>query len=299
MCAAVPLQRIPASSLSEHTLTWMVPCTSAWRTSLARLIAVAAMTAFAATVLAASPLFPRPLHLTRRIEDPVSHSTATVHEYCAGDQVITIGGEKIAIADHGRQELTEIDRAAGTYSVTTFAALAEASMALTPLAGGRVAPMTANRERWTVMPRSSDAFEIKFTVDAAGGPAKMDVTLDRNVQLSKAALEVLIGASFPHPRGDVHEAILNVASNATGGSGRRPIANNVDASYALPIEQSVTFTLDGETITVKSTVIDVRAEVAPPGMVTIPPGARRIESNAVRLARELREADQLPNTPRQ
>jgi hypothetical protein len=125
----------------------------------------------------------------------------------------------------------------------------------------------------------------------------MHVALDRSVRLSKAALEVLIGAAFPHPRTDVHDAILDVASNRSGG-GQRAIANSDDASYALPIEQSMTFAVDGETITITSKVVDVRYEAAPPATVTIPPGARLVESNTVRLARELREADQLPSAPR-
>jgi hypothetical protein len=269
----------------------------AWRGGIRRVTAIVALLASAVAVFAADALFPRPLHITRRIEDPVSHATTVVQEYCAGNQVITISGDRITIADHGRQELTEIDRAAGTYSVTTFAALAEASMAARPLARHAVAE-AANQERWTATARASDAFDITFATAAAGTPAKMQVALDRNVLLSKAALEVLIGAAFPHPHTDVHEAILNVAASAPGGGNRRVTGSGADASYALPVEQSVTFNVDGQSLTVTSTVIDVRAEAAPPGTVTIPPGARLVESNAVRLARELRDADQLPNAPR-
>lgn len=261
-----------------------------------RLIAAAAMVLFATALAAADALFPQPLHLIRRIDDPVSRSATTIHEYCAGDQVVTLAGEKITISDHARQELTEIDRAAGTYSVTSFADLAAAEAAIRP-SRKRSAPLsTSTASRWTVS-QANDAFEITF---AAKTPAKIGLRLDRNTRLSKAAFEVLIGASFPHVRTDVHDALLSIGERRDGGD--RRIATNAataTATYSLPVEQTVTFDAEGEVITIRSTVLDVRSELVPPGTLLIPPGSRLVESHTVRLARELREADQLPSNPSQ
>jgi hypothetical protein len=273
------------------------------RGSVARLLAVAAIVSVAAAALAADALFPQPLHVTRRIEDLISNTSTTVHEYCAGNQVVTVSGDKVTISDYGRQELTEIDRAAGTYSITPFAELAAAASA-TPLAHRRrVTTNDAGREPFTATAlaspteRGGSGFTVTFA-DSARGPAKLVIGLDPNVRVSRAALEVLIGASFPNTRSTIHEAILSVAANAQGRGDRRIAANAApDASYALPVDQSVTFDVDGESITIHSTVLDVRSELVPPGTVTIPPGSRLVESHAVRLSRELREADQLPNTP--
>jgi hypothetical protein len=265
-------------------------------------MAAAAIISLATAASAADALFPQPLHITRRVDDPISHATTTMHEYCAGNQVVTVSGDKVTISDHGRQELTEIDRAAGTYSVTPFADLAAAASS-TPLARHRVTTNGTAREPWKTSAlshttdRGESGFEITFT-DSARGPAKMEIGLDPNVRVSKAALEVLIGASFPNTRSAIHDAILSVVAQAQGRGDRRVAANaSVDASYALPVDQSVTFDVDGESITIHSTVLDVRSELAPPGTVTIPPGSRLVEAHVIRLARELREADQLPSTP--
>lgn len=72
----------------------------------------------APAVFAATVLFPRPLHLVRRVDDPISKTTATIDEYCGGNRVVTVRGSKVAIADYDAQQLTEIDHAAQTWSVT-------------------------------------------------------------------------------------------------------------------------------------------------------------------------------------
>jgi hypothetical protein len=263
---------------------------------IARLFAVVVCLVFAGGLAAAEALFPQPLHITRRLDDPISHSVTTVHEYCAGNQVVTIAGARITIADHARQELTEIDRVAGTYSVTSFADLAAAEAAVSPK---RVAPMAAQAdatpERWKIA-GNSDAFAITFE-RSTRTPAKMDVRFDRNTRLSKAAFEVLIGAAFPHQRSDVHDALVEV-SRAREGGDRKIISNSLssDPVYALPVDQTMTFEVAGDVLTVHSTVLDVRSELVPPGTLTIPPGSRLVESHTVRLARELREADGLPSS---
>ena len=80
----------------------------------------------ATAVYAAQPLFPVPLHLSRSVDDPLSRSTTTVDEYCVGNRIIAIHGDRTSIADYGKSELLEIDRGKGTYSITRFDELAKA-----------------------------------------------------------------------------------------------------------------------------------------------------------------------------
>jgi len=262
---------------------------------IARLLAAVVCLVFASSLAAAEALFPQPLHITRRLDDPISRSVTTVHEYCAGNQVVTIAGARITIADHARQELTEIDRVAGTYSVTSFADLAAAEAAVSPKRTAPLAaPANARPERWKIA-GNSDLFAITFE-RSARTPAKMDVRFDRSTRLSKAAFEVLIGAAFPYQRSEVHDALFEVGREREGG-GRKIVSNSLssDPVYALPVDQTMTFDVAGDVLIVRSKVLDVRSELVPPGTLTIPPGSRLVESHTVRLARELREADGLPS----
>jgi hypothetical protein len=257
-----------------------------WRGSISAALIVCS---FAFATRAAEVLFPRPMHIVRSIEDPLAGKTITLHEYCAGDRIITVHGSRVLIADYGQQRLTEIDRAAGTYSVTKFEELARA-----------VLPRKPQRGTWKVTPvgvkgaqsgRSLDSFEL--TRDG-GENITMQLGVDRATPLSRAAVEVLIGAAYPHQRRDEHEAVLR----AIGGARReRGIVVNAvaETEYALPYEQTTTIEVDGERLTTRNRVVDLRFELAPEDVTLIPPGARLVESRAVRLARELRELDQLPN----
>jgi hypothetical protein len=107
-----------------------IPFFSNWRRSPVRVRlclrggwgrrAAAVLVVFSTPVaFAANALFPRPLHLVRRVDDPISNTTATIDEYCAGNRVVTIRGSKVAIADYDVQQLTEIDHAALTWSVNS------------------------------------------------------------------------------------------------------------------------------------------------------------------------------------
>src|SRR5260370_36303965 len=80
-----------------------------------------------AAALAAGPLFPTPLHITRQVHDSISGTTAGLDEYAYGNQLVSIRGMRTSIADYEKSRLTEIDRAEGTYSVTRFDALATAT----------------------------------------------------------------------------------------------------------------------------------------------------------------------------
>ncbi|HEV7766227.1 MAG TPA: hypothetical protein VGQ76_14575 [Thermoanaerobaculia bacterium] len=200
---------------------------------------------------AAELLFPEPHHFVRRIDDPISGTVSTVHEYCAGNQVVTIHGDSVSIADYGKQEVIEIDRAAGTYSVTRFEEIARAN---------------PYRERKT-------------------DDVKVDVKVDASVSLSRSAIEVLIGAAYPNRRSSEHDSILN-ASRKRG----RGIESQASDLHALPVEQ----TIEHEGLTLRSSIISMTSERVPQDALLIPPGAKLVESRIVRLARELRDLDRLP-----
>ena len=258
-------------------------------------------------------LFPKPLHLVRTIEDPLARAASTVHEYCAGNQVITVNGSRVAVADYDKQQLTEIDREAGTYSVTPFAEIATANAFIR--GGGRpnsraakaaAKPADASAENWkatqlgmrgAVSGRSLDAWQL--VRGESRDRTTIEVGVDRRIALSRDALEVLVGASYPNTRREEHDALLRAASGGQEVNRRQPSANSTGtapaaAQYGLPMEQVMTFESDGERVEVRNTVREVNDELPPPNLLIIPPGSKLVESRAIRMARELRELDELP-----
>lgn len=273
--------------------------------------AIAVSTVIAATAFGASSvLFPKPLHLVRTIEDPLARNSATVHEYCAGNQVITVHGSRVAIADYAKQQLTEIDREAGTYSITPFQEIAQANTRIagrtTTKAARTPSSQGAKQDAWTATQtgarsvaatgRSVDSWKIERT--DARQKTTIDVGIDRRVPLSRDAVEVLLGASYPNPRREEHDALLRAASGPAEAQRRQPSANSVAAAqpgdYGLPVEQVLTFESEGERIEVRNTIREVKDDLPPPDLLIIPPGSKLVESHAVRMARELRELDELP-----
>ncbi|MFP5245393.1 MAG: hypothetical protein ACLGH0_01775 [Thermoanaerobaculia bacterium] len=283
-----------------------------WRSIVHALAVAAAIVSFAMAAQAAEVLFPQPLHVIRKIEDPVSHTTTTVHEYCAGNEIVTVNGDRVAIVDYDKQQMTEIDRAAGTYSVTRFDDVVKAiPVAAGQSSGPAVAANGTPRERWRATPmgaragasgRSVEVHElIAQEDDPTAAKIKIELALDRRVLLSRRAVEVLIGASFPNPKRDEHDAILRASAGSDRGP-KQPTANAAtaapaDRTYALPVEQNTTIELDDQRLTLRNTILDVRSELAPAGVKSIPPGARQVESKAVRMVREMRELDNIPAPP--
>src|SRR5207237_5538476 len=78
-------------------------------------VLIAAVPAFGA-----SALFPKPLHLVKRIDDPLAKKPVTIDEYCYGDRIVSISGDRVTVIDYAAQTVTEIDHAASTWSVTRF-----------------------------------------------------------------------------------------------------------------------------------------------------------------------------------
>ncbi|HJT17161.1 MAG TPA: hypothetical protein VJ853_07230 [Thermoanaerobaculia bacterium] len=146
-------------------------------------------------------MFPTPLHLVRRIDDPVARTSTTVDEYCYGDRIVSVNGSHVAITDYAEQRLTEIDHQRATYSITSFADIARARPA---------------------------APEPKTTVK---------VEVNRSIALSRDAVEALVGASYPNQHAAQHDQILSAA--APQGAGR--IAAQSQSAYGLPSDTAVTY----------------------------------------------------------
>jgi len=267
--------------------------------TLAVFLAAAAMSGVSAP---AAVLFPKPLHLIKRIDDPLAKASRVVDEYCYGDRIVSVSGPRVSIIDYAAQTVTDIDHGQGTYSITRFDEIAnahpKAAAATAKSLASNAAPAAA-----TVKPagmkssaggRSVDSYEIEAP------RTKVVVGLDRSVTLSRAAVEALIGAAYPNVRRPEHDAILGVASPARS-TGRIAANSSKDdaADYALPSEQAITITSDGGSVTLKTSVLRFDSDQAPQSATLIDPGATRVESPIARFAREMREADTIPVAPRQ
>jgi hypothetical protein len=281
-------------------------------------VTAAALSLIAAPVYSASTvLFPKPLHLVRTIEDPLARGTTTVHEYCAGNQIITVNGSRVSIADYDKQQLTEIDRNAGTYSVTRFDDVAKANAGSSNRARRRTpatnssTPGAVKAETWKSTPMGARAAaKSGRTVESwelvrsdAQEKTTIVVGIDRRMALSKDAVEALVGASYPNTRRDEHDALLKAASGPQAGK-RQVSATSVEsanaADYGLPVEEVYTFETQGARIEMRNSVVEVTEDLPPPELLIIPPGSQLVESHTARLMRELQDADALPaQAPRQ
>lgn len=246
-----------------------------------------------------APLFPVPLHLARRVQDPISNVVTEVDEYCSGNRIITIRGAKTAVADYERQELLEIDRAASTYSVASFEEIA-AARSIGDAGGPRRSKIEASAvgESWKTTPlgakpttsgRSAESFEV-----TANG-VRVEVAVDRSIALSRAALDALSGASFPNKATAQQEAIARACART--GEAHAEIAGA--GSYGLPLDQAITVDADPKThLTLRNTIVRVTNELPPPELLAIPAGAALVESRAAQMTNQLQELERSPKTPR-
>lgn len=245
-------------------------------------------------VLGASAIFPAPIHITREVHDPISGKTVVLNEYGYGNRLVSVRGNVTAIADYEKGELTEIDRSAGTYSVTRFEIIARAAKLqgggeMTSTTPSKSADLTALASKPTKSGRPADFFRSKSEAHS------VEVAVDRSVRLSKEALEVLLGTAYPGTANEQHEVVI-----AAARGGRRAIATNSEQQetlYALPIEQLFEFTFDDERVEFRSSVLRVADEPPPADVIAIPPGARLIVSRTAAVVRELELIDSPPLRP--
>ena len=245
-------------------------------------------------------LFPTNLHLTRQVQDPLSGKTVTIDEYCYGNRVVSVSGDKTVIADYDKQQVTEIDRKNGTYSVSRFDEVADVAPQTESSTAARtpIGTESTPRDRWTATPRgmrgaagrSVEHFEF---AENGATKRKVEVGIDRSVALSEEAVEVLIGAAYPNPRREEHEPLLRAAGIrdasriATDSAGALPR----DTAYGLPVTQSFTYSDSGTEVTFRTTITRIGAEAPPAELLIIPPAATRVESTAAAVRRQLHELD--------
>ncbi len=249
----------------------------------------------AVPAMAAPALFPKPLHLVERIDDPFAKRTKTVDEYCYGNRIVTVAEQRVTIVDYDAQTITLIDHGQGTYSVTRFDEVANAR----PKAAAEnaaVAPkVTPNGIKSSRGGRSVDTFSIEVQ------HTKVVIGVDRAVTLSRAAVEALIGSSYPNVHRPEHDAMLGVAAPAARGGRITATSAGNDgeaADYALPAERAITIDSEGGPVTLRTSVLRSDDALPPQSAVLIDPGAKRVESPTVRFAREMKEADTIPVAPR-
>jgi hypothetical protein len=257
-------------------------------------ITVIAFTFLAAFASGDTLLFPKPLHLTREVVDPISGKTSHLEQYCFANRVVSIAGSRTVIADYDRSELTEIDREHGTYSVTPFSTVASAqphrrvarATALPSTASAALSMAHRGTDR-----RAGRSVDL-YAGDDAAHALHAEVAVDQSAALSRDAFDVLTGAAFPS-EGDASTELIR-------GAARRPVSGlsssstTVNETFGLPIEQITRWNVNGRTVTATNRVTRISDDVAPSELLAIPPGARRVDSRIVVAARESEQLDALP-----
>jgi len=251
---------------------------------------------FLAQPLFAAALFPKALHIVRRVDESLSGQSTTIEEYCAGNRIVTVQGNRVSVVDYDKQELTEIDHAAHTFSVTPFVDIAKARK-------GKATPH-AESAKWQTTPagvKASSAGRSLDTVEMVREQPnlteKIEIGVDRQVSLSKDAIEALIGASYPNVRREQHDLVVGAAGPQRNGGGRANISSVSPGAadvYGLPAEQTMTFDVDGTRVVTHNRVVTVSNETVPPELLNIEPGAVRVESKLTLVPKELESLDQLP-----
>lgn len=206
----------------------------------------------------AEVLFPTPLHLTRQIHDSIGGATVTVEQYCYGNRVVSVSGAVTSIADYEKNELTEINRDEGTYSITRFDDVAKALHYGAPAA---VSTETLKAD-WEIRNNAGNALEAEL--DEGATKRQTRVAVDRSISISKDALDVLIGAAYPNSR-KPEDAIAVQAAKG-------------ERAYALPVEQKTTFIIGGDRAEMRDVVTRVGNEQVPPELIAVPPDAKLVES---------------------
>lgn len=253
------------------------------------------MSIIATIVLAAqTALFPQPVHLTRQITDPFAAAPIVVEQFCYGNRVVTIRGARTTIADYERNELTEIDRDAATYSITSFEDVAKAT------AGPHTAATkaTPKKKNWTVrakaqrasrLGRNADVYELSR--EDVMETETIEVSVDRSVELSPAAAEVVLGIAYPANKHADAEAVMNVARKKRDAVGTDSTSSS--DTVALPVEQITRIDVEGERLEMRDLVVHIDAALPEPALLAIPPNAKRIESRLTQRTRVLEELDRV------
>jgi hypothetical protein len=262
------------------------------RRAPAGLLSLALVTSLGAVSVFASgpsepnaPLFPKALHLTRTIEEPLSGSKTTVEEYYFGNRVVTVRGDRTVIVDYDKRNVTEIDRIKATYSVTSFDDVANARP-------HRASPRAATKTQAPAVERLRSDQRAGRGVDVYSGddqPSAMhaEIAVDHSVSLSRDAFDVVIGSAYPNDGGPANDLARGAAKRAAGGT----------EAYGLPMEQSLRWTVGTATVEARNVVTRVGEEGAPPELLAVPPGAKEVGSRLLRSKKLGDEIDALSKSP--
>lgn len=242
-------------------------------------------------------MFPRPFHLVRRLDDPVTNGTITVDEYYAGNRIVSVLGPRCVITDFDAQQVTEIDHSAHSYSVTRFDEIAKSkSNRLGASTNSAVAHRSA-ADDWQGSAlgmksspggRAMDAYVLERPHE------KIEIGVDRELMLSRDAIQAVIGAAYPNPPREEHDAIIHAAAGLHGALHATAASTQATSAqpslYAVPIDQTITYDDgSGKKTSVHQTVLQVSYDTPPAAALEIDAGARLVESHAARMNRETDE----------
>ena len=261
---------------------------------MAAVITLWAIVPFNATAVRAAErvLFPKPLHITRELSDPVSQKTTRIDEYCQGNRIVSVTAGRTAIADYGKGELTEIDFAAGTYSVTKFASIARIHEKNATAADRSDSWRVESKGGTVIASRPAETLEAE---SGEGAPRRViRISSDRQLKLSRAAVEAVMGIGYPHRRDPSADVVLGALRSRD-----RRLSNNAAGAeaadeYHLPLEQIVRFDVGGEMVETRNVVVRLGDEMPSADVLTIPPGATLVESKTEAVQRHLEELDRPP-----
>lgn len=261
------------------------------RMSLRALLAIVVSTFVSLPLIAATPLFDKPLHLTRSVEDSLSNKPATLDEYYLGNRAVTVSGDRTVIVDYDKSEITEIDRASATYSITSFADVAKATT-------HRVAVTQTSKP---VATRSGSDSRAGRTVDVFSADDRANsmhavIAIDPSVSLSREAFDVIVGAAYPKDGSTIAE-LSRSAAHRRSLQALSVGSSSAPETFGLPLEQSVSVETPGETVTATNRVTRIGDEQVAPELITVPAGAKRVESRLLQAQRLAEEVDALPRPP--
>jgi hypothetical protein len=268
--------------------SWLRDC----RVSAELIFCFAILIAIPFAASAAEPLFPQPLHIVRVVDDPVAGRSMTVEEYYAGNRVVAVSGELVAIADYAAETLTRIDRAAGTFSIVRFADLAAARGELVPerrlaMSSGSSTPLSHGTA--THLGRSVELHRADLGDDSGS----VEIAVDRSFILSPKGLEVVSGSAWPSAPTPQGRAILSATAPS---SELRGIASQSVRAHGLPVRVRTTFRMGSDSFTVENRVESIDSATVAAELIAIPPGASEVPHPDVEAARRLRELDMIAPT---
>ncbi len=245
-------------------------------------------------------IFSEPLHLVKEIEDPLSGVTMTVDEYFVGNRTIAINGDRVAISDYGEGTITEIDHAAGTYSIATFEAIAEARQLMRVNTSRRLAAESLPRHEMVaprkVAGRVAETFRTTFE---EGELRRVEVSFDPQIELSREAIDVITGAAWPNEPGRASLAAAEMARKSDGSIRTSSAGSSAASRYRLPLAETLEFELDGERLELVTRTVRVDRDLPPSEQITIPADARKVEAHLIRIQKMSEELDRLPGTKEQ